>query len=121
MPNFSNRAGQTANYYLLAPGVSVIVAGVDDNVRLPKNPSCSVDVTTGCNDADTDGDYWSASGTSFSAPHVAGALALMLDLFRVERASEPLSPTACAFLDALQQQTATMVAQANALVEAASG
>lgn len=46
---------------------------------------------------------------------------LMLDLFRVERASEPLSPTACAFLDALQQQTATMVAQANALVEAASG
>jgi subtilisin family serine protease len=81
MPNFSNRAGQTANYYLLAPGVSVIVAGVDDNVRLPNNPACSATVITGCNDADTDGDYWSASGTSFSAPHVAGALALMLDLF----------------------------------------
>jgi subtilisin family serine protease len=38
-------------------------------------------VTTGCNDLDNEGDYWSASGTSFAAPHVAGALALMLDLF----------------------------------------
>lgn len=81
MPNFSNRAGQTANYYLLAPGVSVIVAGVDDNLRLPNNPACSTTVTTGCNDLDDEGDYWSASGTSFAAPHVAGALALMLDRF----------------------------------------
>ncbi len=81
MPNFSNRAGQTANYYLLAPGVSVIVAGVDDNIRLPNNPTCGTGVPTPCNDANTDGNYWSASGTSFAAPHVAGALALMLDLF----------------------------------------
>ena len=81
MPTFSNRAAQTANFYLLAPGVNVVTAGVDDNVRLPGNPTCSGSVTTGCNDTDTDGDYWAASGTSFAAPHVAGALALMLDLF----------------------------------------
>ena len=81
MPDFSNRAGATADYFLLAPGVSVIVAGVDDNIRLPNSPSCSTTVTTGCNDVNTDGNYWSVSGTSFSAPHVAGALALMLDLF----------------------------------------
>ncbi len=72
MPTFSNRAGATANYYLLAPGVSVITAGVDDNIRLPNGAN---------NDADSDGDYWAATGTSFAAPHVAGALALMLDLF----------------------------------------
>lgn len=81
MASFSNRAGSTANFYLLAPGVSLVLAGVDDNVRLPTNPPCSATVTTNCNDADTDGDYWLGSGTSFSAPAVAGALALMLDLF----------------------------------------
>jgi len=72
MPTFSNRAGGTANFYLLAPGVSVIMAGVDDNIRLPDGTA---------NDTDSDGNYWSGSGTSFAAPHVAGALALMLDLF----------------------------------------
>lgn len=81
MATFSNRAGSTANFYLLAPGVRVITAGVDDNVRLPTAASCSATVTTNCNDLDTDGDYWRSSGTSFSAPAVAGALALMLDLF----------------------------------------
>lgn len=81
MATFSNRAGTTANFYLLAPGVRVTTAGVDDNVRLPTAASCSADVTTNCNDLDTDGDYWRSSGTSFSAPAVAGALALMLDLF----------------------------------------
>jgi subtilisin family serine protease len=81
MATFSNRAGSTANYYLLAPGVSIVTAGVDDNVRLPGGASCSTEVTTACNDLDDDGDYWRASGTSFSAPAVAGALALMLDLF----------------------------------------
>lgn len=72
MPTFSNRAGSTQNFYLLAPGVSVIMAGVDDDVRTPGAAG---------NDADSDGDYWSGSGTSFASPHVAGALALMLDLF----------------------------------------
>jgi subtilisin family serine protease len=81
MPTFSNRAGTTQNFYLLAPGVSVVLAGVDDNVRLPNDPTCGAGVPTPCNDADTDGDYWSGSGTSFAAPHVAGALALMLDAF----------------------------------------
>ena len=46
MPTFSNRAAQTANFYLLAPGVNVVTAGVDDNVRLPGNPTCSGSVTT---------------------------------------------------------------------------
>ena len=81
MPTFSNRAGSTQDFYILAPGQSVVVAGVDDNIRVPDNPTCSATVTTGCNDTDNDGDYWLASGTSFAAPHVAGALALMLDLF----------------------------------------
>jgi hypothetical protein len=81
MPTFSNRAGPTANYYLLAPGVSIVLAGVDDNVRLPTQPTCTAGVTTGCNDTDTDGNYWIGSGTSFASPAVAGALALMLDLF----------------------------------------
>src|SRR5690606_5270525 len=72
MPTFSNRAGTTQNFYLLAPGVSVIMAGVDDDIRLPGDES---------NDDDSEGNYWSGSGTSFAAPHVAGALALMLDLF----------------------------------------
>lgn len=46
---------------------------------------------------------------------------LILDLFRIERATEPLSPAAQAFLDALKAQTDAMVAQAKALVAAAGG
>jgi len=41
---------------------------------------------------------------------------LTLDLFRIERASEPLSPEALAFLQVLEQQTSMMAAQAEALV-----
>ncbi len=62
MPTYSNRAGSTANFYLLAPGgagatgQNLVVAGADSN-------------------------YYGVSGTSFASPHVAGALALMFDLF----------------------------------------
>ncbi len=81
MPTFSNRAGPTANFYLLAPGAGIVLAGVDDNVRNPSNPTCGPGVSSPCNDTDDEGDYWTGSGTSFAAPAVAGALALMLDLF----------------------------------------
>src|SRR4029077_615922 len=38
--------------------------------------------TAGCTDLDTTGDYLGpGAGTSFAAPHVAGALALMLQAF----------------------------------------
>jgi subtilisin family serine protease len=69
---FSNRAGQTQNFYILAPGVRLVTAGVDDDVRLPGGAG---------NDTNSDGNYWSASGTSFASPLVAGALALLLDAF----------------------------------------
>jgi hypothetical protein len=78
MPTYSNRAGSTASFYLLAPGGSagssgnLIVAGVDDDVRSPGASG---------NDADSEGNYWAVAGTSFAAPHVAGALALMLQAF----------------------------------------
>lgn len=72
IPTFSNRAGTAANFYLLAPGRRVVTAGVDDDVRSPGGAG---------NDADTDGDYWLVAGTSFAAPHVAGALALLFDIF----------------------------------------
>jgi subtilisin family serine protease len=101
---FSNRAGSspTRDFYLLAPGVSVVTAGVDDNVRLPNNPTCAAGQTTGCNDTDDDGDYWAFSGTSAAAPHVAGALALMLDLFpniSPETALQALLMTATDYVD----------------------
>jgi subtilisin family serine protease len=80
--DFSNRAGDDAmNYYLLAPGERVVTTGLDDDVVHPEWPACSATVTSNCRDADDTPDYWYASGTSFSAPYVAGALALMLQTF----------------------------------------
>ncbi len=56
---FSNKAGATAaqqNVFLVAPGERVVTTG-------------------------NDGGYYYVSGTSFAAPHVSGALALLLDAF----------------------------------------
>ncbi len=83
----SNRAGNPPgnsnlrNYYILAPGVRVIAQGPDDNVAIPDAPNCSLTVTSNCNDADDEADYYLVSGTSFAAPYVSGSLALMLDAF----------------------------------------
>ena len=82
LSDFSNRAGSaTQNYYLLAPGEDVVSTGPDDNVSFPDRADCVGAATSGCNDTDNIGDYYRVSGTSFSAPYVAGALALLLDAF----------------------------------------
>ncbi|MFN3536903.1 MAG: S8 family peptidase, partial [Brevundimonas sp.] len=56
LSSFSNRAGVSASRYVVAPGEQVI---------------------TGCDGANC----WRVNGTSFAAPHVAGALALLLQAF----------------------------------------
>lgn len=82
LSDFSNRAGTAAqNYYLLAPGEDIVTTGLDDNVSNPDLPDCVGAQTSSCNDADSIGDYYRVAGTSFSAPYVAGALALLLDAF----------------------------------------
>ncbi|MEZ6011324.1 MAG: S8 family peptidase [Hyphomonas sp.] len=79
--SFSNRAGNAAkNYYLLAPGEDIVTTGLDDDVVHPEWPLCPT-ADNQCRDADSEPDYWSVSGTSFSAPYVSGALALLLQTF----------------------------------------
>lgn len=53
---FSNRAGDQAQYYIAAPGVNINTRGLNGNLV-------------------------SVGGTSFAAPHVSGALALLLEAF----------------------------------------
>jgi subtilisin family serine protease len=95
--DFSNRAGSAAqNFYLLAPGEGIVTTGLDDDIMFPGDPT---------NDADSVGDYYSVSGTSFSAPYVAGALALLLDAFpnlkqNPELALQILLDTADDYVDA---------------------
>ncbi|MEL6474695.1 MAG: S8 family peptidase [Pseudomonadota bacterium] len=71
--DFSNRAGANAqSFYMLAPGEGVVSTGPDDDVVFPGDSQ---------NDADSIGDFYRVSGTSFAAPHVSGALALLLQTF----------------------------------------
>ena len=54
--SFSNLAGTTQNFYLVAPGVNIFTTTIG-------------------------GGFTTVSGTSFSAPHIAGGFALILERF----------------------------------------
>jgi hypothetical protein len=68
--DFSNRAEGFEDFYLVAPGRRILAPFIDDD--------------------DGDAQYALFSGTSFAAPHVAGALALLLDGFPTLTGAEAL-------------------------------
>ena len=63
--SFSNRAGSgnVRNFYLVAPGVDIITPGLDTSDPASRDT------------------FFRATGTSFSSPYVAGAIALLIDQF----------------------------------------
>ncbi len=69
---FSNRPGEDGkNVYLLAPGIDIITTTVGGGLHVLKPEA----------DPQFFGIDLDASGTSFAAPHVAGAAALMFEMF----------------------------------------
>lgn len=63
--SFSPRAGNAADSFLLAPGANMLVPGTSGIILTPGNTTSFI----------------RDSGTSFAAPHIAGALALLMSGF----------------------------------------
>ena len=81
--DFSNRCGVAKEFCLAAPGVSVplaipnnLFASLSENEKSMFSESVLDYLEEHPNEA-----YLSGSGTSFAAPHVTGALAVLFDLF----------------------------------------
>lgn len=81
--DFSNRCGIAADYCLAAPGEEILAAYFGPS---PPDPNC----TANCSSRVVRGTI-SRSGTSFAAPMVSGALAVMKQLFRNQLSNTQLA------------------------------
>ena len=82
--DFSNRCGVTQNFCIAAPGVGVPLA-IPNNLFVSLSENEKSGFNQGVLDYLKDHPaeaYLSGSGTSFSAPHVTGSLAVLFDLFK---------------------------------------
>ena len=79
--DFSNRCGLAARWCLAAPGVDILAAKPDEDDKIVAFDTLN-SASISWHETEPDDGYLRASGTSFSAPMVTGAFALLKQQFR---------------------------------------